>query len=346
MALFAALNLEKKVQINDKTRLDGVRSFTSKNANTLTSMTIKPGGDQTAISVFNSDVENRYLDWQFTVFEVDIDATNNKINFKEGGAELTATLTSATYTLAALATEIKTQLDAAGALTYTVSFSDDDKITISAPTAFSLLPNTGSNRLVSILPVLNLAPRAGFDDREFDNITTVTSKRVRSLPRAITVTIGDGDNTEAITKYIELASVAGDNLFSNDQDLRAHKNSILDWLPDSRNSFLHIHRRSQELILDRLNKNGYIDIDGHPLTVDAIIQKDDVKEWSIYMSLRIIHDELSNDPDDDFFSKARGFQKSEETHRERVILRLDLDNDGKVDIGEGVQILGGNVVRR
>jgi hypothetical protein len=54
-----------------------------------------------------------------------IDSTNNKLNFKEsgGGSELTATLTSGTYTSTTLAAEIKARMEDAGAETYTVSQS-------------------------------------------------------------------------------------------------------------------------------------------------------------------------------------------------------------------------------
>jgi hypothetical protein len=51
-----------------------------------------------------------------------IDATNNKINFKEssGGAQLTATLSSGTYGVVGLQTEIKTKMQSVGASVYTV----------------------------------------------------------------------------------------------------------------------------------------------------------------------------------------------------------------------------------
>jgi len=81
----------------------------------------------------------------------EIDATNNKINFKEdGGAELTATLAAAEYATAALlAAQIKTQLEAAGAGTYTVAYSaTTNKFSITATagvTTFQILWKTGTN---------------------------------------------------------------------------------------------------------------------------------------------------------------------------------------------------------
>jgi len=76
-----------------------------------------------------------------------VSAANNKLDFGEGAAEITATLTNATYTGAALAAEIKTQLDAGGALTYTVTYSATTrKFTIAAGGNFELKWFTGTHK--------------------------------------------------------------------------------------------------------------------------------------------------------------------------------------------------------
>ncbi|NVM21122.1 MAG: flagellar filament capping protein FliD [Desulfobacterales bacterium] len=79
-----------------------------------------------------------------------IGATNNKINFKEdGGAELTATIASGTYTISELESAVKTALDAAGSVTYTVSYDNaaqkftiDDNGTLAQ---LDILWKTGTN---------------------------------------------------------------------------------------------------------------------------------------------------------------------------------------------------------
>lgn len=84
-----------------------------------------------------------------------IDATNDKIDFKEsgGGSTLVATLTHGTYTPAALATLIGIQMGAASGATgtYTVTYSaSTGKWTIATSLAFlSILWNTGSNTAVT-----------------------------------------------------------------------------------------------------------------------------------------------------------------------------------------------------
>lgn len=346
MAIFPHLDLEKSVQVNDRTRFHAGKSFVSKGSSEITTMTIKPGSDGSSISVFNSDEDERYLDWQFSTFNVDIDSSNNKLDFNEGGSELTATLTSGTYTLSELATEIKTQMDAAGDLTYTVSVSSDDKFTISATGAFSLLPQSGSNALVSILPVVQINAKLGFGDSQFSSKTSVTGKRVRKLPKAILLTVGDGSTTGTKTEYINLFSVAGDALFSSDKELIFHRDDIMEFVPAGRNSFLHIHRRVQDLILSWLDENGYVDVDGDPLSVAAVTDAEEVRQWATYMALRLIHDDLSNSNEDNFYKKARDFESHENRHRSRAIIRLDVNKDGRADQFEGVRVLGGSVVRR
>jgi len=81
-----------------------------------------------------------------------VSAANNKIDFGEGGSEITATLTNGTYTATALCTEMKTQLDASvGALTYTVTYAPTTrKFTIAAGGVFQLKWNTGTHKTTDI----------------------------------------------------------------------------------------------------------------------------------------------------------------------------------------------------
>ena len=81
-----------------------------------------------------------------------IGSFNNKIDFEEtASAELTATLTGGSYTADGLCTEIKTQMDSAGASTYTVTYSDTtNKFTITSNGAggggiLNLLWGSGTN---------------------------------------------------------------------------------------------------------------------------------------------------------------------------------------------------------
>jgi hypothetical protein len=79
-----------------------------------------------------------------------VDTTNNKIDFDEGAAELTATLNTGSYSLEGYVDEVKRAMDAVGALTYTVSVARSTRlITISAVSNFTLRISSGSNASVS-----------------------------------------------------------------------------------------------------------------------------------------------------------------------------------------------------
>lgn len=93
-----------------------------------------------------------------------IEPSLNTIEFNEGGSDLTATLDTDVYNASSLPTEIKTQLDSAGTLTYTVTYSEvSHKFTIAATGTFSLLWNTGESTTSEFGKLI------GFDDAADDS---------------------------------------------------------------------------------------------------------------------------------------------------------------------------------
>lgn len=323
MALFPHLEFDNKVQIGDKIRLSGIKSFVSVGTTALTTVTIKPENDITAISVYNSDASLRYLDWAYLSFKMDIDSSNQTLSFKEGSTAYNATLSTGTYTLAGLVTEVALQLTASGAFTYTGSVSSDDKITISATSSFSIVPASS-----------NIWEQLGFrlsTLQSLSNASTYTGRRVRYLSRKVTLTIGNGSSTQASDGFVNLYSLNGDALFSSDSDLIEHEPDLLKWLPDGKNSYKFIHRRAQELILAFLDEQGYTDIYRNKFLLDAIIDLDEVKEWSTFLALRLIFKGNQNAVDDVFGQKSAMYLDEEKRARNRAILRLDLNNDGVLE---------------
>jgi hypothetical protein len=79
-------------------------------------------------------------------------ASNRVITFSEGGGNLTANLTTGDYDTGTICAEIKTQMEAAGALTYTVTYSDTTNLfTIAGSGAFVLVLSVTTN---SAFPML------------------------------------------------------------------------------------------------------------------------------------------------------------------------------------------------
>lgn len=128
-------------------------------------------GNAGIVRIFNGNFGNNQSNVKITYVagwsEFIIEPSLNTIEFNEGGSNLTATLTTNVYNASTLATEIKTQLDSAGTLTYTVTYSDiSHKFTISTSGTFSILWNTGSSTTTELGKIL------GFDADADDSGST------------------------------------------------------------------------------------------------------------------------------------------------------------------------------
>lgn len=97
----------------------------------------------------------------FSTFYYGQAVTNDNfyLNFKEGaGPELTAQIEIGSYTLTEFLVAIKTALDVAGALTYTVSVDRTTRlVTISTTSTFSLLVTSGSQVGQSIFSLIGFS---------------------------------------------------------------------------------------------------------------------------------------------------------------------------------------------
>ncbi len=349
--IFAKLFTENTVQENDKTRLLADDSFvTPATATPIASVTITPGKGVTPIVITNANSKLWILDYQFA-FLLDVDATNNKLDFSEGAGELTATVSTNSYTLADLAAEIKTQLDAAGALTYTVSVTSDDSLTISAPTEFELLSLTGTST-ASLwgeigFPIID--PNDPSDPPTTNDQTgdiTYTGNEIETVNKLITLLASDGSNDNTVTKTLKLISPRADRLFSDDAMLTDHEHDIRRFIVQGRDTFKNKHRLAQTQIFDYMDKEGMVNIfDKKYKKQDALIPEE-FRQWSKFLTLRLIFDGISNKADDVFFKKARHYQERELFFRNRSVIRLDIDRDKKVDLHERIDATSGSLFRR
>lgn len=332
MSVFALLNYEGSVQIEDKTRFDASKCFNSKNVNEVSELTIAPGVGESAINIYDPNPDERYLDWVYESLSFDIDSTNNTISFDEGGATLTATISSGNYTLTTLAAEIKTQMDSAGALTYTVTANSSGSMTIAATGAFTLLD-------------CDLLEQLFFDINDIASASQ-ESDVIEYGMRKITVVVGNGSITDTKNFYQRVYSVNGDRLFCSDKDLTAHEPDLMKWVPAGRSSYKDVIRRSQGLIMAWMDEKGWVNSYQEKYTKWDIADLEEVKQWSIFQTLKLIMMGLSNVTDDVFDKKAKEYSKFEEAARQRVILRVDINKDGEVDATEGVSIYSGSLFRR
>jgi hypothetical protein len=337
MSIISILELEEKIQINDKTRLNCAKSFVTPDETALTDLTIAAGLDASPISVFSTNVKSRYLDWAYAARTFDIDSTNNKVYFTTKDGPFISTLAGGTYNLSTLCLEFVAAMNAANPGSYSVTFDSREKLTFSkVGSNIAMLGSRGPN---------NILPHVGFnDDTEFKSSSV-------GLPieygiKKITLTAVNASGTNVSYYYQKVYNVLGDHLYSTDQDLLQHESDVTKYVQDGRSSFLNVHRRAQSLIVEWLDQNGFIDTNGKKFTKFAITDVTEVSAWSKYIALELIFRDFGNAKDDVFKEKADRYEKLAINSRQRAILRLDKDGDGKPDVDSSPDSWTGSLYRK
>jgi hypothetical protein len=217
-----------------------------------------------------------------------------------------------------------------------------DKTRLDALKSF-VTPDEQAISVVSIRP----SSADGFinvsNDRYLD--WAYSASGVHEITVLVSTTAGASASAQIVRNITSVTS-AQDKLFSTDQDLRLHEPDILKWVVDGRSTFKDVHRRAQYTIIRWLDKEGYVDVYNNPFTKDAILDLEEVKQWSTFIALRLIFEGISNAIDDIFADKAKRYKGKEVEWRKRAILRLDINGDGKAEDGEGVDPAYGFIARR
>lgn len=340
MPMFPILEIEEKVQVIDKTRFSGVKSFTSKGEAAITTATITPGTGATAINIFNTDQNEWYTDFGWTSWSFDVDSTCNKIDFSEGSTTYVATIASAVYTtVSSLALAIEVALNAAGgAGLFSLSVDENDKITFGSTVQFKLLGFSGNYRYSGLLPHVGVLV-------DTDAALNYTSQPVEYGLKKITLTINNGLVPVSHTMYQKVYTVNGDCLFSSDSEMVALEEDILKWVPPGRSSFKDVHRKAQQQIMDWINAQGYRTLDDDSFTKFDIVDKSQVRQWSTYLALGIIFEGNSNAVDDIFDKKSKAFYSKALDARNKFV-QMDVDGSGSIDSDETLRLNSGNLYRR
>lgn len=186
------------------------------------------------------------------------------------------------------------------------------------------------------IEVFNAQPKNWFVDYAFNDPGATE----------ITLTVASASESASVTETINILTAEEDALFSGDADLISLESDIMKWLPNGRSSFLDLHRKSQSLIVDWVNRQGYRDDKGDKFTKAAFKDNSDVNLWSVYTTLKLFFMGVQNATDDVFKKKADYYHKLEIEARDRAILDLDMDGDGEVDKHEGPDIRSGRLFFR
>lgn len=334
------LHNEKKVQVKDLTRFNADQTVLVKGSlGAIKSVKIQAGADQTAIEVFNALSKNWFLDWAFTEFKFDVDSSNQKVYFRLNDIVQSVVVPTLTYGLNDLLLAIKDELEASvPTLSVSVTLDERNRILFTPSLPLILLPKAGGDSLLQHL---------GFQE----------DGQLQGLPveyglRKVTLTVETQDNddvvlaTASIHEYVEVYSVQGDALFSDDADLVGFENDIMKWLPSGRGSYKDLHRKAQKVIVDWLDRQGYRDNNFKKLTKFAFVDNSDVRLWATYTALRLFFSGANNQVGDVFKEKSNYYKGLEIEARDRAVLSLDLSGDGKPEQFNGPDIRSGRLFYR
>ena len=151
--------------------------------------------------------------------------------------------------------------------------------------------------------------------------------------KTITVTLNHTGGGGAVTKTatVEVVTAANEKLFSNDSDLIAHECEILNYLPVYKADYRYAHRLAQETILNNLNERGIRDSSDNRLTAAAIVDIEEVRQWSKFKTLSYIYESLANAIDDIFADKANRYRNMASNAEGKCLIRLDTNGDNTFD---------------
>lgn len=255
--------------------------------------------------------------------EVVIDATNSTLNINTGTAQ-PVNIAEATYSNHAdLITAVVAALNANTDGTIFTVTRVGRKLTIAGDVAFDILCSITLNSAWGIL---------GFVGSDRTGLLTYTSQNLGTV--------------QEITRTIPVISVVADHLFSTDDQMTQHETDIMRYVKEGRASWINIHRRAQQLIMQWMDTQGFINDFLEKFPASAIKDVTEVREWSVMVALRLAYESISNSKEDIFRIKANSYESREEFYRNRAVIRLDMNKDGRVDLGEQIDVRNAVVVRR
>ena len=168
--------------------------------------------------------------------------------------------------------------------------------------------------------------------------------------KTVVLEITNDVGTPVITTFskdIDVTDAATERLFSTDQDLMSEEPDILRFIRDGKSSFLDLHRTAQIKILDDIYRRKILDSSGAKLTIDNVIDIEELKQWSKYMVLRLIFQSVSNKVDDIFAAKSSLYAKLEQAAMNEAMnqMKIDYNNDGLATQEESKNFRSGDLVR-
>lgn len=139
---------------------------------------------------------------------------------------------------------------------------------------------------------------------------------------------------QTFTKQVTVLDLTAQSLFSKDSDLYKFEPEIDQYLPKKWSSWNLIHLQAQEWIIDWLDEAGLRNDKNEKYTVADLLDKQQVKQLSIYKVLEFIFEGNSNIVGDLFSIKRDKYQSLANDKLARSNILLDINDNGVADVSD------------
>lgn len=151
--------------------------------------------------------------------------------------------------------------------------------------------------------------------------------------KTISLRLNSTTTNQVFTKSVQVINLPTANLLSLDSDLYQYETDIDKYLPKKWSSWNLVHMASRDWIVDWLDEKRIFNIDGKKYEASDLLDKQQVKQLSVYKTLQFIFESNSNVDGDVFSQKALKYREMANTKCSRSQLKLDY-NDDAVDNDE------------
>lgn len=151
--------------------------------------------------------------------------------------------------------------------------------------------------------------------------------------------------SQVFTKTVTVMDLTAQNLFSKDSDLYRLEPEIDNYLPKKWSSWNLIHLQAQEWIMDLLDEKGLRNDKGLKYVVADVMDKQQVKQLSLYKVLEFIFEGNSNIVGDLYSIKRDKYQSLANDKAARSNLALDSNDNDLQDTYESTDLFSVDLKR-
>lgn len=137
--------------------------------------------------------------------------------------------------------------------------------------------------------------------------------------------------SQLFTKDVTVLDLTAQKLFSNDNDLYKYEPEIDQYLPKKWSGWNLVHLEAQKYIMDWLDEKRIFNVNGAKYTVNDLMDKDQVRQFSLFKTLEFIFEGNVKVVGDLFSIKRDHYRQLANEKAARSQLSLDFNANGLND---------------